>query len=77
MAGNYKKLTKGQGALTYSGSSALEFEHSFDPFNQHHFDQFQKNLSRLQDKVSLLSFMVGEVKEVLETAKKPSMHRTG
>ena len=72
---SYKKLIKGQGSVIYAGSSALEFEHSFDPFNQHHFDQFQRNLKQLQDKVSLLSFMVGEVRDVLETVK-PSMHRT-
>ena len=50
----------------YTGSVALEFEHSFDPFNVHYFEQFQKNLKSLEEKVSLLSFMVGEVQEVIQ-----------
>ena len=49
----------------YTGSAALEFEYSFDPFNSHYFDQFQKNLRSLEEKVSLLSFMVEEVQEVI------------
>ncbi len=70
---SYKKLIKGQESPVYSGSAALEFEHSFDPFNHHYFDQFQKNLKLLQDRVSLLSFMVGEVQEVLKISK-PSVN---
>ena len=66
MAQNSKIIIKGP---VYSGSSALEFDHSFDPFNYHYFDQFQKNLKELQDRVSLLSFMVGELKEVMEMSK--------
>ena len=52
--------------VAYTGSVALEFEHSFDPFNLHYFEQFQKNLKSLEDKVSLLSFMVGEVQEAVK-----------
>ena len=63
---SYRKIIKGP---VYSGSSALEFDHSFDPFNHHYFDQFQKNLKELQNRVSLLSFMVGELQEALEISK--------
>ena len=51
------------------GSSAIRVEDSFEYSEKVHFESFQKNLDHLKNKVSLLSFMVEEIRETLEGRK--------
>ena len=72
-----KKFAKNQEACGFSGSVAVQFHEPFNPFQTYHLEQFEQNLKSLQEKASFLSFMVGEIKGVLDSSKLPlSRYRT-
>ena len=51
----------------YMGGAALRTEEALPPENSETpFCQFQKNLKALEGKVSRLSFMTGEIREILK-----------
>ena len=53
----------------FEGSSAVRVENSFEYSEKAYFESFQKNLNHLKNKVSLLSFMVEEIRETLDHRK--------
>ena len=64
---NNKKLTKNH-ETSFSGSAAIRFHEPFEPFQTYHLEQLEQNLHSLQEQASFLSFMVGEIKDILDSS---------
>ena len=61
-----EKQNQSLGSPLYMGGAALRTNEALLPESETPFCEFQKNLKALEGKVSRLSFMTGEIREILK-----------